>query len=166
MIKNTDLKKFFNEEDSFEQDGKKIYLVPLKEFMKTEEFQNCPEVSRKDKDPLTGEETITKCKFLNSSAWTDVYPHLIIEKTKSEKTVWCIDLDSKVVSGTWPDVEYEIMVRVNADGSLYTDFKQKIHRAREKCPKDGKFYNLNYFKDGCEHFVPTTYPRYYRDPSF
>ena len=86
-MKNIDLKKFFNEEDSFEQNGKKIYRVPLKEFMKTEEFQNCPEVSRKDKDPLTGEVTITTCKFLNSSYWTDVYPHLIIEKTESEKTV-------------------------------------------------------------------------------
>ena len=58
------------------------------------------------------------------------------------------------------------MVRVNEDGTLNTDFKQKIHSAREKCPKDGKFYNLNYFKCGCEHFVPTTYPSYYRDPSF
>ena len=164
-MKNIDLKKFFNEEDSFEQDGKKIYLVPLKEFMKTEEFSSFSPVTCLDKDS-SGQITETKCQFLNSSAWTDVYPHLIVDKTPSEKTVWCIDLDSKVVSGTWPDVEYEIMVRVNEDGTLNTDFKQKIHRAREKCPNDGKFYNLNYFKNGCEHFVPTTYPRYYRDPSF
>lgn len=164
-MKNTDLKKFFNEEDSFEQNGKKIYLVPLKEFMKTEEFSSFSPVTCLDKDG-SGQITETKCQFLNSSYWTDIYPHLIIKKTPSEKTVWCIDLDSKAVSGTWPDVEYEIMVRVNEDGTLNTDFKQKIHRAREKCPKSGKFYNLNYYKDGCEHFVPTTYPRYYRDQSF
>ena len=162
-MKNIELKKFFNEEDSFEQDGKKIYLVPLKEFMKTEEFSSFSPVTCLDKDS-SGQITETKCQFLNSSCWTDVYPHLIIEKTPSEKTVWCVDLDSKAVSGTWPDVEYEIMVRVNGDGTLNTDFVKEVRKARIK--KNGKFINLNYFKDGCEHFVPTTYPRYYRDPSF
>ena len=38
MLTSSDLKKFFNEDLSFEQDDKRIYLVPLKEFMKTEEF--------------------------------------------------------------------------------------------------------------------------------
>ena len=162
-MKNIELKKFFNEEDSFEQDGKKIYLVPLKEFMKTEEFSSFSPVTCLDKDS-SGQITKTKCQFLNSSYWSDVYPHLIIEKTASEKTVWLVDLDSKVVSGTWPDVEYEIMVRVNEDGTLNTDFIREVRKARIK--KNGKFINLNYFKYGCEHFVPTTYPRYYRDPSF
>ena len=119
-MKNIELKKFFNEEDSFEQDGKKIYLVPLKEFMKTEEFSSFSPVTCLDKDS-SGQITETKCQFLNSSCWTDVYPHLIIDKTPSEKTVRFVDLDSKAVSGTWPDVEYEIMVRVNEDGTLNTD---------------------------------------------
>lgn len=162
-MKNIELKKFFNEEDSFEQDGKKIYLVPLKEFMKTEEFSSFSPVTCLDKDS-SGQITETKCQFLNSSYWSDVYPHLIIEKTPSEKTVRFVDLDSKVISGTLPDVEYEIMVRVNEDGTLNTDFIREVRKARIK--KNGKFINLNYFKDGCEHFVPTTYPRYYRDPSF
>lgn len=162
-MKNIELKKFFNEEDSFEQDGKKIYLVPLKEFMKTEEFSSFSPVTCLDKDS-SGQITETKCQFLNSSYWSDVYPHLIIEKTASEKTVWFVDLDSKAISGTWPDVEYEIMVRVNEDGTLNTDFIREVQKARIK--KNGKFINLNYFKKGCEHFVPTTYPRYYRDPSF
>ena len=162
-MKNIELKKFFNEEDSFEQNGKKIYLVPLKEFMKTEEFSSFSPVTCLDKDS-SGQITETKCQFLNSSYWSDVYPHLIIEKTESEKTVWFVDLDSKAISGTWPDVEYEIMVRVNEDGTLNTDFIREVQKARIK--KNGKFINLNYFKKGCEHFVPTTYPRYYRDPSF
>ena len=162
-MKNIELKKFFNEEDSFEQDGKKIYLVPLKEFMKTDEFSSFSPVTCLDKDSL-GQITETKCQFLNSSYWSDVYPHLIIEKTASEKTVWFVDLDSKAISGTWPDVEYEIMVRVNEDGTLNTDFIREVRKARIK--KNGKFINLNYFKYGCEHFVPTTYPRYYRDPCF
>ena len=38
MLSSSDLKKFFDEDHSVEQDGKRIYLVPLKEFMKTEEF--------------------------------------------------------------------------------------------------------------------------------
>lgn len=162
-MKNIELKKFFNEEDSFEQNGKKIYLVPLKEFMKTEEFSSFSPVTCLDKDS-SGQITETKCQFLNSSYWSDVYPHLIIEKTASEKTVWFVDLDSKAVSGTWPDLEYEIMVRVNEDGTLNTDFIREVRKARIK--KNGKFINLNYFKDGSEHFVPTTYPRYYRDPCF
>ena len=162
-MKNIELKKFFNEEDSFEQNGKKIYLVPLKEFMKTEEFSSFSPVTCLDKDS-SGQITETKCQFLNSSYWSDIYPHLIIEKTASEKTVWFVDLDSKAVSGTWPDVEYEIMVRVNEDGALNTDFIREVRKVRIK--KNGKFINLNYFKAGCEHFVPTTYPRYYRDPSF
>ena len=162
-MKNIELKKFFNKEDSFEQNGKKIYLVPLKEFMKTEEFSSFSPVTCLDKDS-SGQITETQCQFLNSSYWSDVYPHLIIEKTASEKTVWFVDLDSKAVSGTWPDVEYEIMVRVNEDGTLNTDFIREVRKARIK--KNGKFINLNYFKDGSEHFVPTTYPRYYRDPCF
>lgn len=162
-MKNIELKKFFNEEDSFEQDGKKIYLVPLKEFMKTEEFSSFSPVTCLDKDS-SGQITETKCQFLNSSYWSGVYPHLIIEKTASEKTVRFVDLDSKAISGTWPDVEYEIMVQVNKDGTLNTDFIREVQKARIK--KNGKFINLNYFKAGCEHFVPTTYPRYYRDPSF
>ena len=152
-MKNIELKKFFNEEDSFEQDGKKIYLVPLKEFMKTEEFSSFSPVTCLDKDS-SGQITETKCQFLNSSCWTDVYPHLIIDKTPSEKTVRFVDLDSKAVSGTLPDVEYEIMVRVNEDGTLNTDFVKEVRKARIK--KNGKFINLNYFKDRCEHFVPTT----------
>ena len=63
MLSSSDLKKFFNEDHSVEQDGKRIYLVPLKEFMKTEEFASFSPVSRQDKDNITGETSITKCSF-------------------------------------------------------------------------------------------------------
>ena len=42
MLSNEDLKKFFDENLSFEQAGKRIYLVPLKEYMKSEEFSKLP----------------------------------------------------------------------------------------------------------------------------
>lgn len=165
MLTSTDLKQFFNEEDSFEQNGKMIYLVPLKEFMKTEEFASFSPVSRKDKNETTGETKITKCQFLNSSVWTDVYPHMIIDKTKSEKTVKYVDLSEKAVGGEFPNIEYEIIVRVNEDGTLNRDFVREVKKGRFK-NKEGKFVNTWYYKRGCEHFCPVEYPRYYRDPSF
>ena len=42
MLSSSDLKKFFNEDLSFEQADKRIYLIPLKEFMKSEEFSELP----------------------------------------------------------------------------------------------------------------------------
>lgn len=164
MLTANGIKKFFNEEDSFIQNGKKVYLVPLKEFIKTEEFATFPSVSRQDKDNRTGEVSEVKCHFLNSSCWTDVYPHMIIGKTKSEKTIEYVNLDHKAVGGEFPDVEYEVMVRVNEDGTLNRDYIRDVQRARKKI--NGKFVNLQYYKDDCEHFVPTEFPRYYRDPSF
>ena len=50
MLTCSDLKKFFDEDLSFEQDGKRIYLVPLKEFMKSEEFSKLPSVTYIDKE--------------------------------------------------------------------------------------------------------------------
>lgn len=163
MFTSKDLTQFFNEEDSFEQNGKKVYLVPLKEFMKSEEFASFSPVSRKDKNSGTGETSITKCQFLNSSCWSDVYPHMIIGKTKTEKTVQYVNLDEKAVGGIWPEVEYEIMVRVNEDGTLNRDYVREVQKGRFR-NKEGKFVNTWYYKNGCEHFCPTEYPRYYRDP--
>lgn len=165
MLSSSDLKKFFDEDHSFEQDGKRIYLVPLKEFMKTEEFASFSPVSRQDKDNITGETSITKCQFLNSSVLTDVCPHMIIDKTKSEKTVKYVHLDEKAVGGEFPNTEYEMMVRVNEDGSLNRDFVHEVQKARFR-NKEGEFVNTWYYKNGCEHFSPVEYPRYYRDPSF
>ena len=61
MLSSSDLKKFFNEDLSFEQDGKRIYLVPLKEFMRSEEFSKLPSVTYIDKD----NNRKTECHFLN-----------------------------------------------------------------------------------------------------
>ena len=36
MLSSSDLKKFFDENLSFEQESKRIYLVQLKEFIKSE----------------------------------------------------------------------------------------------------------------------------------
>lgn len=160
MLTSNDLKKFFDPKYSFEQNGKMIYQVPLKEFMKTEEFARLSPVSRIEKD---GKEI--KCQFLNSSSLTDVYPHMIIKKTKSEKTVWFVDLDERVVSGTWPDLEYDFMVRVNEDGTLNRDFVHEVQKGRFK-NNEGKFLNTWYYKNSYAHYGPVEYPRYYRDPSF
>lgn len=164
MLTCEDLKRFFSKEHSFVQNGKTIYLIPLKEFMKTEEFARLSPVSRQDKNDITGETSITKCQFLNSVCFTDVHPHLIVKKTKSEKTVWYVNLDETPVKGTWPNVEYELMVRVNSDGTLNRDFVYEIQKARKKVL--GKFINMVFYKKGCERFIPTEYPRYYEDPCF
>ena len=165
MLTANDMKKLFSEEYSFEQNDKKVYLVPLKEFMKTEEFATFPSISCHNKDNRTGETTITKCQFLNSSCWTDVHPQMIINKTKTEKTIQYVDLDHKAVGGEFPDVQYEIMVRVNEDGTLNRDYIHEVQKGRFK-NKDGKFENTWYYKDGCVRFCPVEYPRYYIDPSF
>ena len=81
MLTSSDLKKFFNEDLSFEQADKRIYLVPLKEFMKSEEFSKLPSVTYIDKD----DDRKTECHFLNSITPTDVRPNIIVGKTKSEK---------------------------------------------------------------------------------
>ena len=81
MLSSLDLKKFFNEDLSFEQADKRIYLIPLKEFMKSEEFSKLPSVTYIDKN----DDRKTECHFLNSITLTDVRPNLIVGKTKSEK---------------------------------------------------------------------------------
>ena len=165
MLTANDMTTFFNEKYSFKQNGKKIYLVPLKEFMKTEEFASFSPVSRCDKDNRTDEVSITKCQFLNSSCLTDIHPHMIIGKTKTEKSVQYVSLDERVVRGEFPDVEYEIMVRVNEDGTLNRDYVKKAQKGRFK-NKEGKFENTWYYRNGCENLCPVEYPRYYIDPNF
>ena len=169
MLSSSDLKKFFDEDRSFEQDGKRIYLVPLKEFMKTEEFSKFPSVTYIDKDLMpedikSEDDRKKECHFLNSICWTDVHPHMIIGKTKSEKTVWYVDLDEQSIGGSFPNVEYELMVRVNEDGTLNRDFVRQIQKARKKILREVTI--LSFYKHGCIHYYPTNEPRYYYDPSF
>lgn len=166
---NTELKKFFDEDLSFEQNGKMVHLVPLKEFMKTEEYKTFPSINYKDPDLMpedieSEEDRKSECHFLNSVVWTDVHPNMIIEKTKTEKTVWYVELDERAVGGCFPNVEYELYVRVNDDGTLNRDYVDEIQKARKKVR--GEFVDLGFYKDGCVHFYPTNEPRFYHDPSF
>ena len=169
MLSSSDLKKFFDEDRSFEQDGKRIYLVPLKEFMKTEEFSKLPSVTYIDSDLMpedikSEDDRKKECHFLNSICWTDVHPHLIVEKTKSEKTVWYVDLDEQAIGGSFPNVEYELFVRVNEDGTLNRDFVCSVRKSRKKVL--GKFKDMGFYANGVVHYYPTNEPRYYYDPSF
>ena len=160
MLSSSDLKKFFNEDLSFEQADKRIYLVPLKEFMKSEEFSKLPSVTYIDKD----DNRKTECHFLNSITLTDVRPNIIVGKTKSEKTVYYIGLAGRAVGGSFPNVQYELYVRVNEDGTLNRDF---VCSVRKPCKKVlGKFIDMEFYAKGVEHYFPTNEPRYYHVPSF
>lgn len=160
MLSSSDLKKFFNEDLSFVQAGETIYLVPLKEFMKSEEFSKLPSVTYIDKEDNSEE----KCRFLNSVCWTDIHPNMIVKKTETEKTVWFVNLDEKAVGGSFPNVKYELYVRLNADGTLNRDFVCSVKMARKKVL--GKFIDLGFYANGVVHYYPTNEPRYYYDPSF
>ena len=160
MLSSSDLKKFFNENLSFEQADKRIYLIPLKEFMKSEEFSKLPSVTYIDKD----DNSKTDCHFLNSVCWTDVHPNLIVDKTKSEKTVWYVGLAGRAIDGCFPNVQYELYVRLNADGTLNRDFVCSVRKSRKKVL--GKFIDMEFYAKGVEHYYPTNGPRYYHVPSF
>ena len=160
MLSSSDLKKFFDENLSFEQDGKRIYLIPLKEFMKSEEFSELPSVTHTDKD----DDRKTDCHFLNSIALTDVRPNMIVGKTKSEKTVHYVGLAGRAVGGSFSNVQYELYVRLNADGTLNRDFVCSVRKSRKKVL--GKFIDMEFYAKGVVHFYPTNEPRYYHDPSF
>ena len=159
MLSSSDLKKFFDENLSFEQGNKRIYLVPLKEFMKSEEFSELPSVTYIDKD----NNRKTECHFLNSIAWTDVRPNIIVGKTKSEKTVNYVGLAGRVVR-SFPNVEYELYVRLNADGTLNRDFVCSVRKSHKKVL--GKVIDMEFYAKGVVHYYPTNEPRYYHDPSF
>lgn len=166
-MKNAVLKKFFDEDHKYtDNDGNVYYQVPLDEYMKTEEFKTFPAVTRVDTDSRTGKDIEFECHFMSSSCWTDVYPHMIISKSPSELTVEYVDLDAEIISGSGFDgsAEYRLLVNVDEKGLLVRKWARKVQRARKKIK--GKFVHLYYFKNGCEHFVPNQYPRYYRDPSF
>ena len=160
MLTSSDLKKFFNEDLSFEQDGKRIYLVPLKEFMKSEEFSKLPSVTYIDKD----NNRKTECHFLNSITLTDVRPNIIVGKTKSEKTVHYVGLAGREVGGCFPNVQYELYVRLNADGTLNRDFVCSVRKSRKNVL--GKFIDMEFYAKGVEHYFPTNEPCYYHVPSF
>ena len=159
MLSNEDLKKFFDENLSFEQADKRIYLIPLKEFMKSEEFSKLPSVTYIDKD----DNSKTDCHFLNSITLTDVRPNIIVGKTKSEKTVQYVGLAGRAVR-CFPNVQYELYVRLNADGTLNRDFVCSVRKSRKKVL--GKFIDMEFYAKGVEHYYPTNEPRYYHDPSF
>ena len=156
MLSSSDLKKFFNENLSFEQDSKRIYLVPLKEFMKSEEFSELPSVTYIDKD----DNSKTDCHFLNSITLTDVRPNIIVGKTKSEKTVHCVGLAGRAV-GCFPNVKYELYIRLNADGTLNRDFVCSVRKSRKKVL--GKSIDMEFYAKGVLHYYPTNAPRYYHD---
>lgn len=159
MLSNEDLKKFFDENLSFEQADKRIYLIPLKEFMKSEEFSKLPSVTYIDKD----DNSKTDCHFLNSITLTDVRPNMIVGKTKSEKIVHCVGLAGRAVS-CFPNVQYELYIRLNADGSLNRDFVCSVRKSRKNVL--GKFIDMEFYANGVEHYYPTNEPCYYHDPSF
>ena len=159
MLSSSDLKKFFNEDLSFEQADKRIYLVPLKEFMKSEEFSKLPSVTYIDKDGNSK----TDCHFLNSITLTDVRPNLIVGKTKSEKIVHYVGLAGRAVS-CFPNIQYELYVRVNEDGTLNRDFVRSVRKSRKKVL--GKFINMGFYANGVEHYFLTNEPRYYHEPNF
>ena len=164
MLSSSDLKKFFDENLSFEQADKRIYLIPLKEFMKSEEFSKLPSVTYIDKDLMPEDNRKTECHFLNSITLTDVRPNLIVRKTKSEKTVYYIGLAGRAVGGSFPNVQHELYVRLNEDGTLNRDFVRSVRKLRKKVL--GKFINMGFYANGVEHYFPTNEPRYYHEPSF
>ena len=169
MLSSSDLKKFFDEDLSFEQDGKRIHLVPLKEFMKTMEFSKLPSVTYIDPDLIpedikSEDDRKIECHFLNSIAWTDVHPHMIVGKTETEKTVYYVGLDERAIGGCFPNVQYELFVRVNEDGTLNRDFVSSVRKSRKKIL--GKFKDMGFYANGVVHYYPTNEPRYYHDPSF
>ena len=160
MLSSSDLKKFFDENLSFVQADKRIYLIPLKEFMKSEEFSELPSVTYIDKD----DNNKTDCHFLNSVCWTDVHPNLIVGKTKSEKTVHFVGLAGRAIGGCFPNVQYELYVRLNADGTLNRDFVCSVRKSRKNVL--GKFIDMEFYAKGVVHYYPTNEPRYYHVPSF
>lgn len=164
MLTSSDLKKFFNEDLSFEQADKHIYLVPLKEFMKSEEFSKLPSVVHIDKHLMSEDERKTECHFLNSITLTDVRPNIIVGKTKSEKTVHYVRLAGMAVGGCFPNVHYELYVRLNADGTLNRDFVCSVRKSRKKVL--GKFIDMEFYAKGVEHYYPTNEPCYNHVPSF
>ena len=169
MLSSSDLKKFFDENLSFEQADKRIYLIPLKEFMKSEEFSKLPSVTYIDKDLMpedikSEDDRKTECHFLNSITLTDVRPNIIVGKTKSEKTVHYVGLAGRAIGGCFPNVQYELYVRVNEDGTLNRDFVCSVRKSRKKVL--GKFINMGFYANGVEHYFPTNEPRYYHEPSF
>ena len=149
MLTSSDLKKFFDENLSFEQADKRIYLIPLKEFMKSEEFSKLPSVTFIDEDGSKSE-----CHFLNSITLTDSRPNLIVGKTKSEKTVHYVGLAGRAVR-CFPNVQYELYVRLNADGTLNRDFVCSVRKSRKK----------EFYTNECVHYYPTNEPRYHHVPS-
>ena len=159
MLSSSDLKKFFNEDLSFEQANKRIYLIPLKEFMKSEEFSKLPSVTYIDTD----DNSKTDCHFLNSITLTDVRPNIIVGKTKSEKTVHYVGLAGTAVR-CFPNIQYELYVRLNADGTLNRDFVCSVRKSRKKVL--GKFIDMEFYAKGVVHYYPTNEPRYNHDPSF
>lgn len=160
MLTSSDLKKFFDENLSFEQADKRIYLIPLKEFMKSEEFSKLPSVTYNDKD----DDRKTECHFLNSITLTDIRPNIIVGKTKSEKTVHYVGLAGRAVGGSFPNVQYELYVRLNADGTLNRDFVCCVRKSRKMVL--GKFIDMEFYAKGVEHYYPTNEPRYDHGPSF
>lgn len=164
MLTSSDLKKFFDEDLSFEQADKRIYLVPLKEFMKSEEFSKLPSVTYIDKDLMSEDDRKTECHFLNSITLTDVRPNIIVGKTKSEKTVHCVGLAGRAIGGCFPIVPYELYVRLNTDGSLNRDFVCSVRKSRKQVL--GKFIDMEFYAKGVEHYYPTNEPRYFHIPSF
>ena len=160
MLTSSDLKKFFDEDLSFEQADKRIYLIPLKEFMKSEEFSKLPSVTYIDKD----DDRKTECHFLNSITLTDVRPNIIVGKTKSEKTVHYVGLAGMEVGGCFPNVQYELYVRLNADGTLNRDFVCSVRKSRKIVL--GKSIDMEFYAKGVEHYYPTNEPCYNHVPSF
>ena len=159
MLSSSDLKKFFDEDLSFEQGDKRIYLIPLKEFMKSEEFSELPSVTYIDKK----DDRKTECYFLNSVCLTDVRPNIIVGKTKSEKTVHYVGLAGRAVR-CFPNVQYELYVRLNEDGTLNRDFVCSVRKSRKKVLE--KFIDMEFYVKGVEHYYPTNEPCYYHVPSF
>ena len=168
MLTSSDLKKFFDEDLSFEQADKRIYLIPLKEFMKSEEFSKLPSVTYIDKDLMSEDiksedDRKTECHFLNSITLTDVRPNIIVGKTKSEKTVHYVGLAGRAIR-CFPNAQYELYVRLNADGTLNRDFVCSVRKSRKMAL--GKFIDMEFYAKGVEHYYPTNEPCYNHVPSF
>lgn len=161
MLSSSELKKFFDEDHSVEQDGKRIYLVPLKEFMKTEEFSKLPSLTYIEQ--MSQDDSKKECHFFDAQWRKNICPQMIVGKSKSEKNVAYVNLYEKAVGGSFPNIQYEFYVRVNSDGTLNRDFVHEVKRARQRI--DGKLVNLNYFKDGCVNYYLTEEPHCFFDPS-
>lgn len=140
----------------------------LKDFMLTDEFKELPTVldlniENCGRTHFKDVPNPRQVHFCNGSCYSDIHPYLIVEKTKSEKTIRMVRIESEVVKGSMADgsAEYEYFVKLK-DGKLDRDFIVEARKPRANSMKK----RLVDFQDGCYHYYLTDTPRYYYDPSF